>query len=256
MLGSTQPLRVRVPQALRAPPWRATSWLATGWHQGRGGVVAGRQGFATGCAPEACGGHDFVGYPRAPRAPCLCRRTRGTTTASAAAKAAHPKMSGSRRVVAGGPPKAPDDRRQSFLLGWAPEPAPAAAPAAEASAQERAALRSQVASSKQAFKSTVAVRIRSAQCRVDSAVSGPGAGCLQSLLHNTRAAAGPRPRPQVADPQRWGLVPARPSWGQENAGYGRRAQLQPSRGHAPPLTPTGRGRETAVGPAGRGRKRP
>ena len=94
--------------------------------------------------------------------------------------------------------------------------------------------------------------IRSAQCRVDLAVSGPGAGCLQSLLHNTRAAAGPRPRPQVADPQRWGLVPARPSWGQENAGYGRRAQLQPSRGHAPPLTPTGRGRETAVGPAGRG----
>ena len=37
--------------------------------------------------------------------------------------------------------------------------------------------------------------IRSAQCRVDSAVSGPCAGCLQSLLHNTRAAAGPRPRP-------------------------------------------------------------
>jgi len=68
-------------------------------------------------------------------------------------------MSGSRRVVAGGPPKAPDDRRQSFLLGWAPEPAPAAAPAAESSAQERAALRSQVASSKQAFRSTVAVRL-------------------------------------------------------------------------------------------------
>ena len=68
-------------------------------------------------------------------------------------------MSGSRRVVAGGPPKAPDDRRQSLLLGWEPEPAPAPVSAPEASAQERAALRVQVAASKQAFTATVAVRL-------------------------------------------------------------------------------------------------
>jgi len=71
------------------------------------------------------------------------------------------------------------------------------------------------------------------------------------IAQHPRRRRAPTPA-SVADPQRWGLVPARPSWGQENAGYGRRAQLQPSRGHAPPLTPTGRGRETAVGPAGRG----
>ena len=98
--------------------------------------------------------------------------------------------------------------------------------------------------------------IRSAQCRVDSAVSGPGAGCLQSLLHNTRAAAGPRPRPQVADPQRWGLVPARPSWGQGNAGYRRRAQLLPSRGHhdAPPQRRRGGGARRRWAPPGEGPK--
>jgi hypothetical protein len=72
-------------------------------------------------------------------------------------------MSGPRRVVAGGPPKAPDDRRQSLLLGWEPEPALAPVSAPESSAQERAALRAQVAASKQAFNVRSLWRLKNAR---------------------------------------------------------------------------------------------